>query len=142
MAFTMSLIALSKPTFISAIHHSVSAEQLNSYAFIDKPNPAFAPPLAVVSEWAHPGVRRLQSLGSVVVEVNMRREVPWVMPQTIGEVTAKLGRIGVATVPQLIAALGPPAGGPGGINTLLRALDPPAREFSMETIGVLRGLLL
>ena len=137
MAFTMSLIALSKPTFISAIHHSVSAEQLNSYAF-----PAFAPPLAVVSEWAHPGVRRLQSLGSVVVEVNMRREVPWVMPQTIGEVTAKLGRIGVATVPQLIAALGPPAGGPGGINTLLRALDPPAREFSMETIGVLRGLLL
>lgn len=103
---------------------------------------SFAPPLAVVSEWTHPGARRLESLGSVVVEVNMRREVPWVMPQTIAEVTAKLGRIGVSTVPQLIAALAPPAGGPGGINSRLCSLDPPERQFSMETIGILRGLLL
>ena len=47
----------------------------------------------IVSKWQHPGAQQL-TLPALIVEANALRATPWEMPQTIGQVCAKLASVG------------------------------------------------
>ena len=47
----------------------------------------------IVSKWQHPGAQQL-TLPALIVEANALRATPWEMPQTIGQVCAKLESVG------------------------------------------------
>ena len=146
-AWTPAMTAEPSEPYLVAIHHMLAEHwPLDNETIAVRSFGGAA--TTVVREWSKPPPLELTDLGSIVVEINMRRATPWEMPRTIGEVVAKLNDVGIANVTELAAAVSisqldlgqsqsPPA---GSLNAALR--DKGHKELSQETLEIIAQLLV
>ena len=92
----------------------------------------------VIRDWRHPGVKNLESLEGLAVEVNIRRTEPWEMPRTANRIREKLNKIGIHTVGELAAALAPNQ--QPELNQRLTAAN--ESQLASVTLKIIRELLL
>jgi len=87
-----------------------------------------------VDTWTYPGCAAL-GLDALVVEANLRRSTPWVLPQTMHEIVGKLRAVDVRSGAAFAARLADP-------DALNRALERGGRStFSPETLRIFGALL-